>query len=400
MTEAMLYLTSLAQALAKMSLYAEGHPSRARAAEASFGRLRALQLMDPTPNFSFLGREVVYAQRTLRELSDWDWAARFSAAGVQRLEIQAAVDVESYHAFLEELLTRLALASAPRDTPLILAPDRRATAIRFGAIGVRGGDAAASDESVVDQAIEELERFDLSEEADVVHWMHDEVQSAHQLPLAEAEAVVHSLAQAMHGSSRALIPLLSLKEFDQYTTTHALNVAVLAMGLAERLGLSLREVRGYGIAGLLHDLGKVKVPKQILNKPGVLSAEEFEAMRAHTVEGARLILDADRSLDLSAVVAFEHHIMLDGTGYPARCSRRDCHHASKLVHVCDVFDALRTHRPYRVAWDIPAILTYLERRTGSEFDPTIAESFIAMMRSSELRLARADSIDDDAMAVA
>ena len=76
------------------------------------------------------------------------------------------------------------------------------------------------------------------------------------------------------------------------------------------------------------------------------------------------------------------------------------HHASKLVHVCDVFDALRTHRPYRVAWDIPAILTYLERRTGSEFDPTIAESFIAMMRSSELRLARADSIDDDAMAVA
>jgi hypothetical protein len=96
MTDATLYLTSLAQALAKMSLYAEGHPSRARAADASFARLRTLQQVDATPTFSFLGREVIYYERTLRDLADWDWAQRFSSAGVQRIEFEAAVDRESY----------------------------------------------------------------------------------------------------------------------------------------------------------------------------------------------------------------------------------------------------------------------------------------------------------------
>ncbi len=395
MNEATLYLTSLAQALAKMSLYADGHPARARAAEASFARLRALQALDATPTFSFLGREVVYSQRTLRELADWDWAQRLSGAGVQRLEFEDAVDPESYHAFLEELLTRIALASGPKERPLIRRTDHSATPIRFGAVGVRGGDGLTGEATEFDDALDELQRFDLSEEADVVCWMHEEVTSARQLPLAEAEAVVASLAQAMHGSSRALIPLLSLKEFNQYTTTHALNVAVLAMGLAEHMNLSQREARAYGIAGLLHDLGKVKIPKEVLNKPGVLSDDEFAIVRSHTVQGARLILAADRHLDLSAVVAFEHHIMLDGGGYPARCTRRDCHHASRLVHVCDVFDALRTHRPYRVAWDIAAILGYIERRAGAEFDPEIASAFTAMIRASELRLAHAQSLDDE-----
>ncbi len=391
MTEATLYLTSLAQALAKMSLYAEGHPARARAADASFTRLRTLQTLDPAPVFSFLGREVIYAQRPLRDLSDWDWAQRFSSVGVQRIEFETAVDLEMYRAFLEELLGRVALAPGTRDKPLAAITTQRATPIRFGAVGVVG---EGSDEEL-DEAMDEAQRLDLSEEADVVSWMHDEVLARRTLPLAEAEAVVQSLASAMHGSARALIPLLSLKEFDQYTTTHSLNVSVLAMALAERLGLSAREVRSYGVAGLLHDLGKVKIPPEVLRKPGALTDEEFALMRAHTVEGARLILEADKHLDLSAVVAFEHHIMIDGGGYPTRCTRRDCHHASRLVHVCDVFDALRTHRPYRVAWDTASILAYIERRVGTEFDGTIADTFLGMIRGSELRLATARAIDEE-----
>lgn len=359
--------------------------------------MRTLQQHDATPRFSFLGREVIYDQRTLRDLADWDWAQRFSSAGVQRIEFDTGVDASAYHAFLEELLTRVALTHGLRDRPIPAITAPRATPIRFGAVGVRG-DAESEDEAI-DAELEERERLDFSEEADVVTWMHDEVLASHHLPLAEAEAVVHSLAHAMHGSSRALIPLLTLKEFDQYTTTHALNVSVLAMGLSERLGLSPREVRNYGVAGLLHDLGKVKIPPEVLRKPGVLTAEEFELMRSHTVQGAKLILEADRHLDLSAVVAFEHHIMIDGGGYPTRCTRRDCHHASRLVHVCDVFDALRTHRPYRVAWDTASILAYIEKRIGTEFDPVIAEAFLSMIRGSEVRLAQARCIDEEMLAI-
>ena len=396
MTEAIRFLTSLAQALAKMSLYADGHPTRGRAADASFAQLRELQKVNATPRFSFLGRSVVYGDRAIRELADWDWSARLSGAGVQRIEFPESVDAEEYRGFLEEILTSIALVAGGKIRPEG-ETHGRPTPIRFGAIGVR----ASQERS---EAIEEREsreptlQLDLTEEADVVMWMHDEVAASGRLPLVEAEVVIDSLANAMHQQANAFVPLLTLKEFDQYTTTHALNVAVLAMGLAAHLRLSTREVRAYGVAGLLHDLGKVRVPVEIVQKPGALTPEEQAVMRHHPVDGARLILESDNRLDLSAAVAFEHHIMIDGGGYPTRRTRRDCHHASMLVHVCDVFDALRTHRPYRVAWETNAVVDYITQRTNTEFHPDIARAFVTMLREREVREARADAIDGLALA--
>ena len=392
MTEATRFLTSLAQALAKMSLYADGHPARAGAAEASLAQLRELQKVDRTPRFSFLGRSVVYGDRALRELSDWDWSAKLSGAGVQRLEFPESVTSEEYRDFLEEILTSVALVTSGKVLSEAAHAQRRVTPIRFGAIGVRGSRDGGETPEPIDAVSMAIE-FDLSEEADVISWMHEEVGDERRLPLTEAEAVIDSLTSAMHQDGIAFVPLLMLKEFDQYTTTHALNVAVLAMGLAEHLHLSTREVRAYGIAGLLHDLGKVKIPVEIVQKPGALTPEEQAIMRNHPVDGARMILDSDSRLDLSAAVAFEHHIMIDGGGYPSRHTRRDCHHASTLVHVCDVFDALRTHRPYRVAWETNAIIEYISRRVGTEFDPDLARAFVTMLRERDVRHARADAID-------
>jgi putative nucleotidyltransferase with HDIG domain len=261
------------------------------------------------------------------------------------------------------------------------------TPIRFGAIGVRGSTEQRPVEVV---ATDDASLLDLNVEVDALQWVHDEVSERSQIPLLEAESIVRSLSVAMHGDSQMLLPLLTLKEFDQYTTTHALNVSVLSMGLAEFMGLSPREVRSYGVAGMLHDLGKVRVPKDILTKPGKLTPEEWALMRSHTVEGAKLILQSDQNLDVAALVAFEHHIMINGGGYPDRHYRCDCHKASALVHVCDVYDALRTKRPYRDAWEPAATLAYIEKGIGSEFDPDVAKAFIAMMAKWEPRLAVAD----------
>ena len=392
------YLTSLAQALAKMSLYAEGHPARGRAAEVSFAMLRELQRDDPRPVFSFLGREVIHNQRTLRELSDWDWSERFSACGVQRLEFDGAVGNEEYRIFLEDVLTRISLQS----TRNLITTDRprRPTPIRFGAIGLREGamGSAPMAADVADVADEATRDVNVSEEADAVAWVHSEVLNSRALPVSEAELVVGSLSAAMHGDRDMLIPLLTLKDFDQYTTTHALNVCSLAMGLAEHMGLSGREARAYGVAGLLHDLGKVRVPIDILRKPGALTDAERAVLQNHPVDGAQLILSGSHHHEVCAVVAFEHHIMIEGSGgYPNRQTRRGCHHASLLVHVCDVFDALRTHRPYRVAWQVPDILAHIERHTGTHFDPDVAHAFLRMMRDWELRHAVADSLETDVL---
>jgi putative nucleotidyltransferase with HDIG domain len=213
--------------------------------------------------------------------------------------------------------------------------------------------------------------------------MHREVQERGKLPLAEAEAVVRSLSMAMHGDQEMILPLLQLREFDEYTTTHSLNVSVLVMALAESIGLAQQDVRTFGIAGLLHDLGKVHVPRDILNKPGKLTDDERKVMQQHPVAGAKMIIESGRRLDLAAAVAHEHHIMINGHGYPTYHYRRDCHKASKLVHVCDVYDALRTRRPYRDAWEAGRVVTYIEERAGTEFEPEAATAFVKMIRKVE-----------------
>ena len=383
MSDPIRFLTSFVQSLSTMALYGQQHPARERAVDRSFEALRELQTLDARPQFTFLGEETVYGQLSLREMRDWEWASRLANAGVQRLEFESDVTRDEYEEFLDEVLARLALTAI--DTSEMRTTGRRT--INFGAIGVRG---EARDSRPIVEARLPLPGLgaSLHEEAAAIEWLHGEVGERGMLPLAEAEAVVRSLSLAMHGESEMLIPLLEMREFDEYTTTHSLNVAVLTMALAEHLELSAREVRGYGVAGLLHDLGKVRVPLEILNKPGKLTDEEREVMQRHTVEGARIIITSDRELDLAAAVAYEHHIMINGAGYPHCHFHRDCHQGSKLVHVCDVYDALRTNRPYRDAWEAERVLDYIEKRAGSDFEPTVAAEFVRMMRLLEGRVQR------------
>jgi putative nucleotidyltransferase with HDIG domain len=369
------FLNSIAQALAAMALYRDGHPARERAVDVAYQHLHDLQSETPQPLFTFLGDEVVFGQMPLRELKAWDWGKRLSQAGIQRLEFQDQVGREDFEGFLEEVLARLTLSAISTE-----ARQMRHSNIRFGAVGLKG-ELEIAPEPMPTATIS----FSLGEEVDTVRWLQREVQNGGDVPLAEAEAVVRSLAVAMHagGARQIMMPLLQLKEFDQYTTTHSMNVAVLSMALAEFLGLSAGDVRTFGIAGLLHDIGKIKIPLEVLTKPGKLTDEERALMNEHPVAGARLLLEVDQDLDLAVVVAYEHHIMINGGGYPVLHYARDCHQASKLVHVCDVYDALRTRRPYREAWSFEKTLGYLSERSGLEFDPELCTSFANMMRQWE-----------------
>lgn len=402
------FLHTLSHALAASTLYGPGHPARRRAVQSCYDALRQLQAEDEEPCFSFLGRDVIYGYDAIRELRDWEWATRLSDMGVQRIEVLGDVSVDDFAMFIEDMHARM-MASATSASvngaagTTDLRPSRQ-TAIRFGAIGVQGagngdglgaggggGGGGGGDEGgggggggggLLDLQ-STLPQVTLLEESEAIRYIHGEVSGRSIVPLVEAEAVVRSLSLALHADGRLLIPLLKIKSFDQYTTTHSINVSVLTMALAESLGHSARDIRAVGVAGLLHDLGKVRVPPEILTKPGSLSPEERELLERHPGDGARIILNSDRRLTLPAAVAYEHHVMINGGGYPHRHFARDCHYASTLVHVCDVFDALHTDRPYRAAWPSVKALHYIERRAGREFDPAIAAAFIALMQKNE-----------------
>lgn len=382
------FLNTFAQALAAMALYRDGHPARERAVDVAYQQLSDLQTDTARPLFTFLGDEVVFGHLPLRELKAWDWSKRLAEAGIQRLEFEDHVGREDFEGFLEEVLARLTLSAVSTE-----ARQMRQSAIRFGAVGLKGEPEVAA-APLPTATIS----FSLGEELDTLRWLQREVQTGGDLHLVEAEAVVRSLAVAMHGGGarQVMLPLLQLKEFDQYTTTHSMNVAVLSMALAEYLGLSPGDVRTFGIAGLLHDIGKIKIPLEVLTKPGKLTDEERALMNEHPAAGARMLLEAEEDLDLAVVVAYEHHIMINGGGYPVLHYARDCHQASKLVHVCDVYDALRTRRPYREAWSFEKTLGYMEERKGLEFEPELCTAFTRMMRQWERQVM---VLSDDHMTV-
>ncbi len=212
----------------------------------------------------------------------------------------------------------------------------------------------------------------LGEEAETFRWMQTEVRSQGSVPLLEAEAVVRSLSVAMHGDSRMVLPLLKLKEFDQYTTTHSLNVAVLSMGLAESLGLPA--------AGDPRDRRRRPAARHRQDPDPARSAHQARQAHRRRARDHELSIRsmapgsscrATRTWAWRPTVAYEHHIMLNGGGYPPLHYNRECTMASRLVHVCDVYDALSTKRPYRDAWPSEKTMAYLEERAGTEFDPDL-----------------------------
>jgi HD-GYP domain-containing protein (c-di-GMP phosphodiesterase class II) len=373
--DAFKFLTAIGQALATATLYTPGHPARERSVDQAYEALNRLLETDPKPRFSFLDGDVVYGPQVLRQLKGWDWGDRLAKVQVQRMEFQAPVPREEFGEFLLDLCQRLAQQAI--DTAEVR--QMREGSIKYGPIVVKTGEEASLLSSGAATA---TISYALDEEIETINWLHEQVQQTDSLPLLEAEAVVRSLAVAMHSQGQMFMPLLQLKEFDQYTTTHSSNVAVLAMALGEHLELGSGLVRSLGTAGLMHDLGKVRIPHDILVKPGAFSDSEREVMRRHPVDGARLLLERQKGMELAAVVAYEHHIMLNGEGYPPLHFGRECHYASKLVHVCDVYDALCTNRPYREAWSSEIALSYLEEKATVEFDPEIVTAFCAMMREN------------------
>jgi putative nucleotidyltransferase with HDIG domain len=153
------------------------------------------------------------------------------------------------------------------------------------------------------------------------------------------------------------------------------NVAILSAALAEAVGMSQNQVFELILAALLHDVGKQRTPLEILNKPGMLDALERKRMEQHTVDGAAILLSRRGVPDVAPIVAYEHHANVDGTGYPGRIPGGP-HLASQIVHVADVFDALRTNRPYRAALDEAKVRSILMEGAGKSFDPALVDLFL------------------------
>ncbi len=201
---------------------------------------------------------------------------------------------------------------------------------------------------------------------------------------AEREARIQNalaLTTAYRGTAHLMAELLTASH--EYTGRHSRSVVVLSHQVAERLGLSEREVREVELGALLHDIGKLSVPNAIINKPGELTEEEWELMRAHTSEGQRMLSQIGGLLGEVGRVVRSHHENFDGSGYPDGLAGEEIPIAARVISACDAFNAMTTDRSYKPAMTVSEAIEELERCAGTQFDPRVVEAVVEIVRDWE-----------------
>lgn len=192
----------------------------------------------------------------------------------------------------------------------------------------------------------------------------------------EGRDIVSAIMKGLRQEGLLIDRLLRLQSHDDYTATHALNVSILVVAFAARMGLSEPRVRELGLAALLHDVGKEAVSSRILNKPGRLEPREFDEVKLHPVAGARILRKIDCGTDLPMIVAFEHHIKYDRSGYPKTRSTDPLHTASYMTQLADVYDALRSFRKYQPSIAKDETIAIMTQGRGTEFEPALFDTFL------------------------
>jgi putative nucleotidyltransferase with HDIG domain len=207
----------------------------------------------------------------------------------------------------------------------------------------------------------------------------DQAKAGDQPDPHAARKIIDSLAKVVTEDRTSLMALTALKKYDNYTFTHMVNVSVLAMSQARALNLDGSVLREFGFAALMHDIGKVNTPLEVLNKAGKLSKEEFDVMKRHVVDGAHILRKTPEMPALAPIVAFEHHLKQDLSGYPENVGHRDLNLCTMVVSIADVFDALRSNRPYRQALATDRIRSVMDQQDNPAFHPKLLKRFVNIM---------------------
>lgn len=191
-------------------------------------------------------------------------------------------------------------------------------------------------------------------------------------------SITDSLMEAIESNNALAIDISALKTSDEYTFKHSVDVATLSMVVAKRMGMNEKEIREIGMAGLLHDIGKTKIPLEILNKPAKLDDDEFEIMRQHSVYSYRIVQDDPNLSEAVKLGILQHHEKIDGSGYPLAIDGSKISPYAKVLAIADIYDALVTERPYKAAFSQREAIEMVMAMT-QELDLHAMENFLQSM---------------------
>ena len=360
MTEKILEVISLLMtAVSNCALYSKGHPSLASLSERV---ARILEELYSEGRFTIavLGEKLIVNDLPFAEKSiHMDSLMKiFRRKGIEKIVISRGITPEEMTEFISEIAMPDAIKGVyPHISSGIVEVNLKAAAYDLSAV-------MQENRGKVKEAYQGISRFK-------------------PLDMAGLESVVMSFITTLKQETAVLRGVSPVKSHSEYTFAHAANVAVLSIFQAESLGLKGEMLHDICLAGLLHDVGKMFIPKELLDKQAKLDEKEWDEIKKHPVYGAVYLSKLQDVPKLAVIATFEHHMRFDGTGYPDTKKRdKKQHIASQIIAISDFFDALRTERPYRRALEVPVICGFLKEESGRQFNPFLVENFLHSIRKS------------------
>ena len=358
----------LAAALRGTELYAPNHPLVQRGIDAlSTAAIEGLQSA-PSIVVAFIGDEIVVDANRLpkgsatmvgfaRDLREREIEKITFTRGVTKEEVRGLVSV---------------LSDRKSPVPLI---------DRLGARGVRHVTLGrvVIEEVSDEQAGIAAARKVYSTAVETAETLWQAAKAGDKPDPGAARKIIDGLARLVTQDRTSLMALTALKKYDNYTFTHMVNVAALAMAQARALNIEGPLLREFGFAALMHDIGKVNTPLEVLNKPDKLTKEEFELMKRHVVDGAHILRRTPEMPALAPIVAFEHHLKQDLSGYPEKIGSRKLNLCTMIVSIADVFDALRSTRVYRKGLATDRIRSIMGEQDNPAFNQPLLKRFVNLM---------------------
>jgi len=372
------FITYLSNATRNKLIYPLGHPIITRSLMRTFEILETLLEEKEEINIAVVGDEFIFEGMALHEISAalYGFTRELRQREIEKITFLKGLKNEEFLGLIDVLsMTQEKLKNSGGAIKMLVS--KGITNITLGKIGApkeaqlepgRGEEFKAKAKEYYRDAVEAIKRI------------VEDIRFKKRVNIEKARSAINSMVVSIQRNKTPLVTLASLKAHDEYTFSHAVNVAVLTLVQGEALGLDRQTLNDLGIAGLLHDMGKLKVPEEILKKPGKLTPEEFEVIKLHPVDGAKIIMKTPGISKLAYVVTFEHHIKYDLSGYPAVSREKGgLNLGSMLVRIADTYDAMRSNRYYAKEKPPEKTIKEMEESSGKEFEPVLLRKFIKLI---------------------
>jgi len=368
-------IAQLNAAVTNIGLYSAAHPQVGQYVEKTHNLLAGMLRERPEVTIMLVGNDLVAEGRPLP--SDGAYVANFSRIlrrkSVERLTFVAGLPREELQGFIQDLAA--SDAASIKTTPSIkLGKVELRVKQAGGAHGWVGGD------NTPIEVLEELAAL-TANELDELKDVYLRIKTHKQIDVKGVDEMVKRFIKGFREEVNPLSILASLKSSHEYTFTHVVNVGILTMAQAESVGFTGEHLHAIGVASFLHDIGKIFVPEEILNKRGKLSQDERMIIETHTTKGARYLMGTEGIPKLAVLASLEHHLKYDGSGYPSIKGGWTPNIASQMISIADVFDAMRSRRSYQEPRPMSQIESVLKGGAGKAFNPKLIDNFFRLIRT-------------------